>query len=214
MTIGWRWTVCAVLPLVALGCVGGKQLPPAGRPTPADPKLATTAYWFEQPATASVTGDDFDRLWEAARRAARSASFEIDRRDPRNGVMTTRPSVSRQWFEPWRGDIALFDLDNAAESSFATVRRTVRFEFRRLDDGTYEVTPKVVVERYSFAERRITSPVRYNEAFGRPRALAFGDLDQDQALPDTYWFAVRRDATLERHLADRIRGELHQTARG
>jgi hypothetical protein len=203
-----------VVALTISGCVGGRQLPPAERPTPADPKLATTAYWLDQPATQHVTAENFDQLWEAARRAARSASFTIDRRDPRDGVMTTRPEVSRQVFEPWRGDIGLFDLDDTAESTLATVRRTVRFDFRKLEDGSYEVTPKVVVERYSFAERRITSPVRFNEAFGRPRALSFGDQDSDRNLPDTYWFAVRRDADLERQLADRIRGELRQMARG
>jgi hypothetical protein len=60
----------AAVALWTTGCVGGRQLPPAERPTPADPKLATTAYWFDQRGTEVVTHDNFDQLWEAARRTA------------------------------------------------------------------------------------------------------------------------------------------------
>ena len=51
-----------------------------------------------------MASDDFDDLWEAARRVARRMGMRIDRSDVRNGVMTTAPNISQQFFEIWRGD--------------------------------------------------------------------------------------------------------------
>lgn len=200
-----------LVPLLA-GCVGGRQLPVGDRPTDVDPELAKASYWYAQPASERVMHDDFAQLWEAARRAARDSSYTIDRADYRGGVLTTDPLVSKQVFELWRGDVPLFQLDDHAESTLATVRRTVRFEFEELADGAFAVVPKVLVERYSFAERRVTSPVRYHEAFGRPRPIGAGEFDDDYVLPETYWFADRRDAEMEAKLAARIRGELRHVS--
>jgi hypothetical protein len=174
----------------------------------ADGATAEAGYWLNQPAEATAVAGDFTILWRACRRAALASSFTIDRVDFRSGVMTTLPMVSKQFFEVWRNDVVT--PAGVAESSLDTVRRTVRFEVRRRDDGRYEAVPKVVVERFSLAERRITSVARFAETFtveqtegSRTRDRHGGD------LPDMYWYATGRDRALERHLANAVRRDVN-----
>jgi hypothetical protein len=187
----------------AAGCASHPPTPP-----PVDhPETAEIDYWVKQPAVATIEADDFTPLWRACRNATVASSFTIDRADFRSGLMTTLPLVSKQFFELWRNDVATpYDL---AESSLDTVRRTVRFEIRRRDDGRFEAVPKVIKERFSLAERRITSVARFAETFTTERVE--GDRNRDRAgadLPDQYWSATGRDYALERHLAAAVRNEL------
>src|SRR5207248_2965667 len=119
---------------------------------------------------------------------------------------TTAPLVSRQFYEPWRDDVV--DGHGLLLSSLATVRRTVRFEIARRDDGTFVLAPKVVVERYSSAERRITSVTEYLDIFNYRRALVDVQTDEGTPVPVEYWYAIGRDPALERHLARAIRRAL------
>ena len=169
------------------------------------PSTATRvpAYWYDQPGAASVSGNDFDMLWRAAEEAARHFGFRPDRLDFRAGVLTTEPLVSKQWFEFWRNDVAT--LDDLADSSIATHRRTLRFDFARADDGAYIATPRVVIERYAQSERPISAAVRLRHAFRnpRPRDRAYGTPESDRRilLPRQYWYAAGRDQALEREVA-------------
>jgi hypothetical protein len=193
--------------LVSAAClVAGCASNNAPRPAE-DPRTAEPAYWLAQPPTTAVVSDDFQSLWRACRSAAVGHSFTVDRVDFRSGLMTTLPLVSKQFFEFWRNDVVT--PRDLAESSLHSVRRTVRFEVRRLDDGRYEAVPKVLLERYSFAERRVTSVARFAEVFtteqvegSRARDRLGGD------LPETYWYAAGRDRALEKALAESIRNDL------
>jgi hypothetical protein len=182
--------------------------PPAARAIDVDPELAEPIYWYHQPATASITHHDFDELWRAAEDAARAKMFTLDRRDYRSGILTTEPLVSSQFFEPWRRDTAT--AYDTTESSLATIRRTVRYEFTRNDDATFTVTPKVLVERRTVAEQRITSVVMVRGAFrrfqGRSEHRPYGTPEADVGvyLPARYWYALRRDEALEAELAESI----------
>ena len=69
----------------------------------------------------------------------------LDRQDFRAGVITTKPLVSKQFWELWRNDVVT--LSDMANSSLATHRRTLRFDIDRKDAGGYVATPRVVVER-------------------------------------------------------------------
>lgn len=194
--------------LIALGAPGCGSSSATTQPvTDVDARLAEPAYWLNQPATSTATGADFDALWSAAEDAARARFFPIDRRDRRLGVMTTEPVVSAQWFEPWRRDA--IEPDALADSSLATIRRTIRFEFERRDDGAFVVAPRVLVERYAQAEVRVTSVVLYRSVFrlGRTTDLTpYGTKETDRGifLPNRYWYAVGRDHALEQALADEI----------
>src|SRR6185312_6563447 len=88
------------------GCIMGKQNPAATQPaTAADPKSNQWDYWFDKPAVTEVSSASFDRLWSACRDALVADGFTIDRTDFRDGVMTTLPLISKQFYEVWRMDV-------------------------------------------------------------------------------------------------------------
>ena len=196
------------LSLLAPGCIAdGKSRPPEQRVTYVAKEQATPAYYLNQSPAAVATGTDFDRLWQAIYRETRNAGFRPDREDYRLGVFTTRPLVSAQLFEPWRRDAG--SLYGLLESTLATVRRTVRWEVTRGGDGTLTAVPKVLVERWSVIEHRVTFSSQYQEIFALTREeqenLRLRALDPaafaEEAVPASYWYPVGRDTDLEKRLA-------------
>jgi len=179
--------------------------------TEIDPATTQPSYWLNL-AALSVSSSDFDRLWSVAADTALDFGFTIDRSDYRSGVMTTVPLTSGQWFEFWRSDIRNFD--DLAESSSATVRRTIRFEFARDEKtGAFRCFPKVLVERQSVAEQRVTSVVSYQSAYRRPlrvrdRPTGTRESDEGVLLPSRYWYPIGRDQSLESALIDALKKKL------
>jgi hypothetical protein len=168
-------------------------------------------YWLQRPAVARAEGRDFNRLWNACRDAVQGRSFTVDRVDLRGGVMTTFPQVSAQPFEFWRRDVGTFG--GLMESSLGTVRRSVRVEVRRRQDGTYVAEPKVVIERYAQTERRITSVARYAEIFALDPAEGGsreGGRRRGTDVPEAYWYAHGRDEALERQIMAAVRRSLER----
>ncbi len=186
-----------VLGATLAGCAGGSR------------SVAPTSQPTSQPTTAAairantVTANDFERLWNACADVARDRLFTIDRRDYRGGVLTTEPMTSAQFFEPWRRDA--ITADAVAESSLATIRRTIRFEFTRRGDGTFSVVPHVQLERYSAAERRITQAMLYRNAFRKTTATGTRETDRGVFLPAHYWYRIGNDPALEKALAEAVR---------
>ena len=172
-----------------------------------DPQIAEPSYWYAQPASNQTRAAGFDQLWDAAESASRDLLFKIDRRDRRSGVLTTEPLVSAQWFEPWRREVQT--IDNLADSSVATIRRTVRYEFQKQAE-TYILVPKVLVERQAIAERRVSGALS-RLYFRRDRELnSYGTRETDAGvyIPESYWYPIGRDAGLEAHLVERINSQL------
>jgi hypothetical protein len=199
---------CPTLLLAALaGCQPTHSADARARVTPADPKLATPDYWWNQPATVHVADADFVKLWNACEAETHARFMLVDREEYRLGLLTTLPLVSKQAFEPWRTDAVT--VHDVAESTLAAVRRTVRFEISPRPDGTYEMSPKVLVERFASAERRLTAISQYHQAFSGPRAFAdspdlSGDAEVENGAAADYWYPLRRDAFLEQDLAAAI----------
>ena len=196
-----------VLAGLTAGCISGPQRPAATQPSTAiDPATTQPTYWLDQPAKVYVTSNNFQQLWDACEDTARGYFFKLDRIDYRSGVLTTQPLVSGQVFEPWRQDTPTGYDDS--ESTLATTRRTIRFEFTREGDDSWKVAPKVLVERLSIAEKRITSVTAYRTAFTAPRpgTGTFGSRERDagQILPERYWYPLRRDPVMERALAEDV----------
>jgi hypothetical protein len=196
------------------GCITGKQNPASTQPsTNIDVATTQPSYWLAQPPTAVVNSSDFDRLVSACEDTARDYLFKLDRIDYRAGLITTQPLVSAQVFEPWRQDNrTLYDVE---ESSIATIRRTIRFEFTRLPDDTWEVAPKVLVERQTIAERRITSVVLYRNVFDTIRTqhlrpTGTPESDQNIIISPRYWYLLRRDPEFEMLLAHTVENHLHR----
>jgi hypothetical protein len=95
-----------------------------------------------------------------------------------------------------------------AQSALGTVRRTIQFHFKADSAGGYRCVPKVLVERESYAERRITSVNEYKDVFSYTRALSERGTDEDQPIQIDYWYALGRDSVLEKHLASEVRERL------
>jgi hypothetical protein len=173
--------------------------------TGGDPAAAKPARPSQAPG---IVHDDFDALWNAAEAAVRKRLFRIARTDYRAGILTTEPMVSKQFFELWRTDAVT--AGDVAESSLATVRRTIEIEIEPTEDGRFRATPSVLVERYSAAERRITSAVFYRSLFRRQAVRASGTRETDRGiiLPGRYWYEIGDDRALERELRQSIRSRL------
>ncbi|HZL34462.1 MAG TPA: hypothetical protein VFC78_04070 [Tepidisphaeraceae bacterium] len=203
----FRSFLCCLLACGVGGCMVFKPVNPKAAPaTAVDAKLANSEYWFNLPAVEHVKANNFDLLWDACRRAAITSSFEIDRTDYRLGLMTTKPLVSRQFFEFWKGDVA--DGRSELDSNEATRRRVVHFEIHKSKGGGYVCEPKVVVEHYAMPERRITSVTQYLDVFSITRPLSSQTTDEGQPMRIEYWYAERRDNAMEHKLAKKLRSYL------
>jgi hypothetical protein len=205
--------VLCILAVPLFGCIGRPQNPAATQPvTVTDPATTQASYWYAKASPITVRADNFERLWRAAEHATRSHTFTIDRRDRRDGLLTSEPLVSSQFFEFWRRDVKT--PQDSAAASLATHRRTLRFEFTQLPDGGYQVTPKVLVERQAVVERRITSVVLYRGAVtggpsgGGDAPRGTKEADQGIMIPARYWYAIGRDPALEKSLGEVIREQL------
>jgi hypothetical protein len=208
-----RFQIVAIVSLVLVGgCATSKPAAPTTQmATDVNPIEATPAYWLDQPAVTSVESRDFDKLWSATDRAARDRFFVIDRADYRSGLMTTQPLVSSQFFEPWRRDTVTFD--DTLLSSLATIRRTLRFEFTRQSDGSFQMIPKVLVERQVITERRITSTALYTSIYDPGTGAGTRESDIGLRLDPRYWYAIGRDDALERKLAADVRKQVSEKQR-
>ncbi|HYO10123.1 MAG TPA: hypothetical protein VER17_14230 [Tepidisphaeraceae bacterium] len=201
--------------LVTLVATGGgcAQQPQPARAVAASPGAATqpadVATAAPLPPAPKVAHANFQALWSACEDTARRYGFALDRQDYRNGVITTVPLVSKQFFEVWRNDAQT--ATDVAESSLATYRRTLRFNITKDPAGGYAATPEVLIERYTLAERPITASVYLRNAFRSTRGtppVGSRESDRGIVLPQRYWYATGRDLTLERDAADRVRRTL------
>jgi hypothetical protein len=192
-----------LLPLAGgSGCIFYKTDPSAKLATAIDDVQATQDFWWNKPADQHARARDFDKLWSACKGELYVRLFPLDREQYREGLISSESVVSRQYFEPWRNDtVTLSDL---AESSLSTIRRTVHIEVSRQPDGSFVASPKVLVERWAFSERRLTSITQYHEAFSGSHVFSdTGDLNA-ALLQAVYWYPVRRDANLEKAMAESI----------
>ncbi len=206
--------VCVVAAGAIFGCTSERPKVadlPATMPvrTASDAQLADPEWWLQLDALGvdRVTGGDFDRLWANAERVSRDYLFTIDRRDRRLGLLTTQPNVSAQWFEPWRRELRTGD--DIAASSIATHRRTIYFNFDKSGDR-YTVTPKVLVERQSLEERRVTGILikGYLRRNSTDDISGTRESDAGVLLPGSYWYPVGRDYALEQKLVADLNASL------
>jgi hypothetical protein len=201
-----------VFSLLSLVYLTGCQLrQPATSAIPAtQPSLATTqpTFWYDQPGVYSVQSADFARLWSACEETARHFHFVPDRLDKRAGVLTTVPLTSAQFFEFWNNDVAT--VEDSADASLATYRRTLRFNIDRLPGG-YRATPRIVIERFAETERPLTAEVFLRQTFRAQRhqhPVGTPESDRGILLPRSYWYATGRDVALEKHVWQELKKRL------
>lgn len=202
----------AALPFVASAMFATAGCTTRGVPT-VDPihapiETTTPGYWLDRPASVTVAAADYDRLWKACEEVVAQRQFTPERTDYRNGILSTRPLLGAQFWEPWRRDVT--DGFSFLESNVATVRRRVQFELGPAADGNgFQARPKVVVERQASRERRVTIGALNSQVLSRVRhGYSTNDFDPDVRPADDYWYATRRDESLEAALAADVRAKL------
>jgi hypothetical protein len=127
----------------------------------------------------------------------RANFFVVEKMDLRGGIITSRPLVSAQWFEPWRGDTST--LGDVARSSMATYRRTLHFDITRTPEGRYLVTARVLVERQTNVGRRVTGVIGFGN-FAASDESSLVARTEEGGAPTSYWYATARDYNLETSL--------------
>lgn len=210
-----RWFKSATggaLLLALSGCITGPSRPAATQPATAiEPAQADPLYWYRQPAIVTVRDASYVHLWSAAQSVAHDYFFTLDREDYRQGVLTTLPLTSMQWFEPWRRDVAT--AHDLVRSSLQTLRRTVHFTLGKDEAGGYRLSPKVLVEQYATVGQRLTYVGYYSRASDVGRQVGSIEMDEGQAAPPQYWYAIGRDHALEKRMAESIRHQLEKATR-
>jgi hypothetical protein len=202
----------SIATLAIAGCISDKPFNPAATQPATEVDLSTTqpsTYW-SAPAVATVSALQFQPIFDASVETLRIYGFEIDRRDYREGLLTSKPLISKQLIEPWRRDSG--SAGQVMENSMATIRRTVHFVVDRQPDGTYSVTPKVLVERLTILEHRVTSAIQYRSIFAGPASMQSRTsvaADQpDELIPIRYFTPLYRDLPLEKQMAETLRNLL------
>ena len=181
---------------------------PSTRPTATDidPASADAGYWLTKPAVASVAAADYDRLWKACGDVLKQRRFTLDRQDYRSGVLTSRALTSKQFFEVWRHDTVT--ARDTLQSSLGTLRRIVYFDVTRNPDGSAGASPKVVVERYTTEEHRITAVTSYRSLINPTERSSFAAPASIGEPGEDHWYAVGRDSHLEAALVEDLRQRL------
>lgn len=174
--------------------------------TAKDPATTQPTYYLDQPLSAEIHSVNFQKLWDACEETARRYLFTLDREDYRAGLITTKPLVSRQWFEFWRPDTG--DGRQVLQNSLAAVRRTIYFQFAKNADESFTVIPKVLVERQTIVERRLTDVSLYRSSFSGPLAPVQEAVDLGPTIPAEYWTPFSRDIRMEKDLARSVERRL------
>ena len=174
-----------------------------------DPLSGDPAYWYAKPAVVTVSADNYDALLNYCQTTLKARRFDIDRTDYRSGIIRTRPMISKQFWEIWRGDvITAYDLE---KSSLATYRRTVRWQITKSPSGPsgpsgqFDAQPWVLVEHFTASPTRITSVTGTNSSLSSAETVSGVSPDTLQIIGNQYWYAVGRDYALEKQLAQDLR---------
>ena len=181
--------------LVIAAAVTGCQ-----RPAPPDAPTSTT-----------IADEDVQPLWDTALAVLIKHDFRPDRQDRTAGIITTHPTTSMQWHEPWRQDVA--DSYSLGEASLHTIQRQATVRFTRkapskppagastLENWTIDV--QVDVYRLSVPEYQITSSSSVIRSFSGDLPTVTGERVAD-ARAARRWVPLGRDGAMEEQLLSRI----------
>lgn len=184
------------LVLIVVALAAGCQ-----RPTPPESPTATT-----------ITDEDVQPLWDTALAVLIKHDFRPDRQDRTAGVITTHPTTSKQWHEPWRQDVA--DSYSLGEASLHTIQRQATVRFIRNSATTqpvgapataenWSIDVQVDVYRLSVPEYQITSSSSAIRAFNADLPTVTGEKVAD-ARGARRWVPLGRDGAMEERILSRI----------
>jgi len=142
-----------------------------------------------------VTGDP-NYIWQICQEQIKRRGFVLDRVDRRQGIISSFPLISKQWFEFWRQDVVT--MGDLLESSLHTLRRIIHLEMVAAGQGRCGLSCLVMVERLSTERQVVSGRVRAQEILGRTagRLPALGRRNSEQA-PLEQWLPIGQDRALE-----------------
>lgn len=152
----------------------------------------------EEPTESVVAAEELDVLWDASLSVLRKLDFQPDRQDRAAGIITTFPTTSMQWHEPWRQDVA--DNYGLAMSSLHTIQRKVTIRFVREQDWVIDVQVEAFI--LSTPDSQITTASSAIRSFSGDLPTVTGDYAAGS--PARQWMPLGRDAYLEARILDRI----------
>jgi hypothetical protein len=142
-----------------------------------------------------------DRLWLAVEDVLRASGFRLDRVDHREGVVTTWPNTSQQFFEFWRSDVRTgWDF---WEASLNPIRRRAEVRLTSPEaDEPASLMVRVYKQRLSSPDRQFNSSGAAYQFFGDNLPSTTGK----QIVPevDDHWIDLGRDHALEDSLLKSI----------
>lgn len=152
--------IAGVLASLLAGC----STPPA----PTGPTLARVT---------AETQEAYDHLWNSAGEALRKSYFRIDREDRIEGILTTYPETSAQFFEFWRPQPT--PAGYWAESNLHTVPLEAQVTIRPTrEEGGYELGVEVQRLRYTLEERQIDNAAAALRLFSADAPTVSGRMER------------------------------------
>lgn len=140
-----------------------------------------------------------DDLWDRTLDVLKEHGFQPDVQDRANGRITTRPTTSKQWYEPWRKDVE--DNYDVMMASLHTIQRSATVQFVHEPKGwNAEVTVKIY--QLSEPEPQITTASSALHGFT-------GSLPDQQGRRSgghRQWREIGRDGVMESELLGEIVG--------
>lgn len=185
MRLTWA---CSLLAATCIAGTAGCQAPPQ----PLGPTVERVS--LGQP-------EDRDQLWTAVCDALRGQSFQLDRQDKVNGVITTFPETTAQGFELWRPQPR--PAYYWWEANMQTIARQATVQLlpgRNANDLGIDV--KVERLRYRLEERQIDNSAGAMRLFSSEAPTASGQMARPSKTG--FWYSLGRDDFLERAVLDTI----------
>lgn len=140
-------------------------------------------------------------VWQACQDELRSRGFTIDRAERRSGEVATLSRTSSQWFEFWGRDLAT--SHDLAESSLHTTRRQVCVWVEPISQDRYQVSCRVMVERFAPENSSVGGEVYVGDVLTR----AAGGRNRTGADPESQpnqWNSLGQDPALEKEILESI----------
>jgi hypothetical protein len=140
-------------------------------------------------------------IWNAARDALRRHSFHADRVDRCAGIITSKPELSKHYFEFWRRDVAT--SRDVWEATLNPLRRWVEIRITPTPSAeAVEVAITVYKQRLSAPDRQFNSSGAAYQFFGSALPSTTGAVSVTP--DDERWIDQGRDHALEDRLLREI----------
>lgn len=138
-----------------------------------------------------------DDIWDQTLSVLTEHGFVPDRQDRANGRITTHPTTSKQWHEPWRKDVA--DKYDVMMASMHTIRRSATVQFVR-ESRQWKVDVEVRIQQLSEPEPQITTASSALHGFTGALPDSFGRQSDGRRR----WRDMGRDGEMETRLIREI----------